>query len=274
MLQAVAVPEPVTEVAVRLPRHAFSPRDVARAGDVWRACQEAAVEASSRAGWPPSRYRAAGTGFVVRSMVVVHERELAYGEELVARTWVSAFRRGIFSTRQVRLVAGGLPAVAATQEWVHVSADLTPRRAGPELVDAFPLGEVSDAPELPAAEPADGPADRFELECWQTWMDPLAHVNHPAYVDWCDEAIARRAAAAGLAPGDLVPVAERVVFRSAATAGDRIAVTTRLVGVAGGAPVLAHRLEKNEGQLCAEAVLVRRHAGGLDEALVRAFAER
>ena len=68
-------------VDLHLARSAFTPRDVARAGDVWRVFQEAAVAGSSAVGWPPGRYRETGTAFVVRQMTVVHHRETRFGED-------------------------------------------------------------------------------------------------------------------------------------------------------------------------------------------------
>src|SRR6476661_6115958 len=97
------------EFPLHLQRNAFGPRDTARAGDLWRLCQDAAVLGSSRRGWPPERYRTESCAFVVRSMVLVHHRETAFGDALVARTWVSSFKRGTMSDRQVRVIGPGGP---------------------------------------------------------------------------------------------------------------------------------------------------------------------
>src|SRR5690606_37881573 len=86
------VTQPFWEFPVALPRNAFSARDAARAGDLWRAFQEVAVGASTRAGWSARRFSEAGTAFVVRTMSVRHARETYYGEPLHARTWVCRFR--------------------------------------------------------------------------------------------------------------------------------------------------------------------------------------
>ena len=50
------------------------------------------------------RKRRLPIGFVIRTMIAVHHRETAHGEPLVGRTWVRDFRRGILTTREVRLV--------------------------------------------------------------------------------------------------------------------------------------------------------------------------
>lgn len=259
---------------LRLHRHAASPRGVARAAEIWRLCQEVAVQDSIRVGWPPSRYLECGVAFVVTRMVAVHHREIPYGEALFARTWVRDFRRGLLSRRQVQLFDGQGPLAEATQEWVHVNASLRPARASAELLADFPPTDI-DRPvaTLPAFEAVDvAPTHRWEFEVWHTWMDPLGHVNHPVYVDWCDESASRVLRAAGLDPQELVPVAEEVSWKRAANAGDRVVVETRLDGrTADGDVVLFHNLTSPLGDPFATARTVRRMVGGA-EALAAAFA--
>jgi acyl-CoA thioesterase FadM len=246
---------------VTLPRNAFGPRDTARPGDVWRVFQDAALLGSARRGWPPERYRREGNAFVVRSMVARHARPTHFGEALVARTWVSSFRRGLLSDRQVRLTSGSELVAAATQRWVHVSMpDLKPVRAPAELVAAFELltppdGDVT----LPSWAPVDGGAEHtLTFRSWFTSMDPLAHANHPAYLDWADEGTSRLLADAGIDPHGLEGVAEEVSWTSGIVAPEEVTVVTRIVGDAGnGAHVLSHRVFGGEGRLCAEATTVR-----------------
>lgn len=256
----------VEEIPLHLPRNAFGPRDAARAGDVWRLFQDAAVFGSSRRGWPPERYRDERCAFVVRSMTARHHRETSFGEALVARTWVSSFRRQMMSDRQIRvLAAGGEVVAAATQRWFHVSVpELKPTRASPALEQSFGVIESPDGDvALPAFEADPGPERSFSFEAWFTWMDPLAHANHPAYVDWADEATSRLLAEAGVDPHGLVPVAEEVTWRSGVVAPERVVLTTRRLGwTPDGEAVLGHRFEGGDGRLCAEATTVRRRADG------------
>lgn len=257
------------ETNVHLPRHAFSARDAARAGDVWRAFQEVAVEASTAVGWPPSRYRDEGAAFIVRSMLVVHHDEARYGEKLAGRTWVSRMRREMFSTRELRIESPRGPIASARQEWVHVSGSLEPTRGSAALLLAFPAeGDRAgdEGPVLPvAATPhATHTPHVFELQAFWTWMDPLDHANHPAYLDWCDEATSRALAAASIAPVRLVPVAEEVTFKSGVVAGDEVRVETSVRGItAGNDVVLAHRIFAGK-QLSATATTVRRIVGETD----------
>lgn len=250
-----------------LPRHAFSARDAARAGDVWRLFQEIAVEASTAGGWPPSRYREERTAFVVRSMIVQHRHEITYGEPLSGTTWVARMRREMLSTRELRLCsldpARG-PLAAARQEWVHVSESLQPARAPRTLIDAFPEEQSPDGqsatPEMPPiAQPLEAHAPHvFTFRAWWTSMDPLDHVNHPAYVDFCDEAIAVAANAAGIAPLSITPLAEELTFRSGVVGGEDVRVESVVRGLtADGAAVIAHRILVDD-RLCASGTTVRR----------------
>ena len=254
-----------------LSRHAFSPRDAARAGDIWRLFQDAAVLGSSRRGWGPERYEQAQAALIVREMTVVHHREARFGPPIGVRTWVSTFQRGMFSNRQIRLDLQGegehgeaaQPLASATQRWVFVAMpQLKPARAPAELLDVFELLDDEPDIELPAFEERGGgdtgPEHRFAFEAWHTWMDPLDHANHPAYVDWIDEALSRVLAAAGIPAVELVAHAERVTFRAGVQAGERVTVVSRLAGqTADGHAVTAHRVLGADDRLCAEATVVR-----------------
>jgi acyl-CoA thioesterase FadM len=251
----------VERFPVQLSRHAFSPRDIARGGDLWRLCQDIAVLGSSRRGWPPERYREEQCAFVVRSMVALHHRDTVFGEALTASTWVSSFKRGTLSDRQIRVHdEQGKPVLSATQRWVHVVVpELKPGRAKPALEQSFGIHAVEGDGDvtMPAIEPAVGPEHTFSFEAWYTWMDPLAHANHPLYVDWADEATSRMARAAGLDPHALRPLGGEVTWRSGVLSPERVTVHTRLVGTSMGGVVLEHRFLGEDGRACAEATLIR-----------------
>ena len=258
---------------IHLPRHAFSSRDSARAGDIWRCFQESAVEGSTRVGWSPARYREAGSAFVVRSMTVVHCQEAQYGETLEATTWVANFRRGILTTREIRLNGPRGLLASATQEWVHVTGGLRPVRASAECQAAFPVEEIEPSPTLPiCVEEIDSQTSEFTFELWHSWMDPLGHANHPMYLDWCDEALCRGMHQAGLDPVGLRPVAERVTWKLGVEAPDRVSVMTTVKGVTAlDEVVFEHRIINSEQKLCATAVTVRGLAGVSGRLLLQAF---
>ena len=95
--------------------------------------------------------------------------------------------------------------------------------------------------------------------------------NHPAYIDWCDEATSRRMVASGLDPVLLRPIAEQVTFRSSVLPGERVIVRSKRVGMIGSdAVVLRHHLETERGP-AADATSVRALADGSGEALISAW---
>lgn len=267
------------ELPLHVPRHAFSVRERARAGDLWRAFQEAAVLGSSELGWPPHRYRAEGCAFVVRRMTVVHDSELRYGEALLARTWVRTFHRGLITHREIRLSVPGDRSVArASQEWVHVSfgvvdgeVQLKAGRASPHLQAAFLLEDHDSPPALPEVfTPIEGPVHMTDIPLRLTEMDPLGHLNHPAYVDLADEHTSELLARAGVDPVALAPLAETVLYRAGLTAPGRARVETRLVGEATGGLVISHRFLHGD-QVAAEATTVRTLDELSNESLRRAL---
>ena len=254
-------PAAARRFSVSLQRGTFSPRLVARAGDVWRAMQDLVVQQSNDVGWTPDRYVAANTMFVVRTMTVQHLRELHIDDVLTGTTWPSRARRQMLFTRQVRLFAGETLTAAATQEWAYLSRRLEPIRAGKDLFDAFTVFEGHPDVELPAFVKDDAaPAERFDFVTWHGWMDPHAHVNHAAYVDFCDEGVARWAAGRGVDPQGVVPIAETVHFRAALGAGVTVTVETTRIGHAHGDAVFAHRILQGD-TVCALATTVRRFPG-------------
>ena len=120
----------VWEFPLILPRNAFTAREVPRAADIWRLCQDAATLASINSGWPASRFRTEGVTFIVYKMTVVHDVETPYGTVLDTKTWISRFRRRTLSAREVRIQTGGQRVAAATQEWVHVDGDMDSPSSG------------------------------------------------------------------------------------------------------------------------------------------------
>lgn len=240
-----------------LPRTAFSPREAARAGDVWRAFQDIAVEAATRKGWSPMRMRASGSIWVVRSMTVLHAHETMFGEPLEGASWVRRTRRGMLSTREVRLYDSAGLVAAGSQEWAHLGvAGLC--RMPQSMEDDLGLFDEGGV-DLPSHTPKEGASFGFEFEVWETWSDPVGHVNHPQYVDFCDESVSRHMRERGVDPLVLVPVAETVTFRAELKPRDRVRVSSKLVGVtASGDLVFEHVIGTEATPRAADARTVRR----------------
>ena len=249
---------------MRIPRHACTPRDTARAGDLWRLVQDAAVQDAADRGWPPERFRSMGTGFVVREMRALHLREAGYGEDLDVSTQIADHRRAVLMRRETQIEG----VMKATADWVHIGPDGAPGRGSPELIAAFPVHpDAPTVPGLPEFEAtATAPMPEFTFSPWWTEMDPLGHTNHPRYVDWADEVLARALHAAGLDPVGVVPIADRVRFRLGARASDTVTITgeVNVLTLAGGRPALlcklrARRPGPDGPELVADLEIVRRH---------------
>src|SRR5262249_11852845 len=137
------------------------------------------------------------------------------------------------------------------------------------LLASFPAETHDEQVALPRFDRIEGArAHRFELACWHTWMDPLGHVNHPAYIDFADEATSRAMKSAGLDPVKLVPLAEEAGFRGGIVGGEDSAIEPRVIGALGDAVVLEHRIEAN-GTGRARVVAIRRAIGdGADSSLL------
>lgn len=256
------------------PRVAFSLREVARPGELWRLFQTIAIDGSIARGWPPERYNREGCAFVMRSMRVVHARELAYGAALSAQTACIRIRREMFFTRRSRVLDAEGTVSATHQEWAVISSAVEPMRAPPELLASF--GEDDDAAELPEvvlpaiARPHASTLEPLEHDALFCETDPLDHVNHTVYLDWCDGVVARELARRGLPPRELVARAEEATFRSAVAVGDRVRVESTLLGqTADGALVFDHEVRVGE-RVAATLRTVRALAGDPDGARLAA----
>ena len=252
-----------------LPRSGVGPRQVARAGDVWRLLQEGAVAASAAAGYPARRYLEEQVAFVVVTMTVTHTLPLVYGAPVEAVTWIRENRRGMISRRELRLSVADQLAVAASQQWVHVSmsgAQPRPARGSAAIQAAFSPVDGPDGRDLALPEPATATQRALaplDFTVWHGWMDALGHVNHPLYVDWCDEGLRRAVAAAGGDPQGLDPVAERARFRTAGLGGDAVSVSTTVTGTTGPHLHTRHVARRSvDGVVMAELELVRRMGDG------------
>lgn len=117
--------------------------------------QSAAVGHSTAQGWPGTRYREIGAGWVVRRHSIDYLQPAFLGDEIVVQTWVSEFKR-ISSRRKYRIVRPRDETVLATAEtdWAFISrTGHVPRRIPPELAAAFVVVSTDDEPDaFPAGD--------------------------------------------------------------------------------------------------------------------------
>ncbi len=164
--------------------------------------QEAAIEASTAAGFGPEWYRAQGTGWVVRRLSVRYLNPVTYGEAVEVATWVSKMA-GVRSTREYDLTRAedGARVARGRAEWVYIDRTTgQPARFGPDFVAAFaPTGEAEDLDvRLTNARPTEAAhryVSRRRVEFRE--IDPARHVSHAAYLQWVEQAYFDAITAAG-----------------------------------------------------------------------------
>ena len=82
---------------------------------------KAATAHSKHVGWPSSRYRELGAGFIVRSHSIKYRIPALVGDQLVIRTWVADMQK-VSSVRKYHIVrvADGRRLAEAETNWVYV----------------------------------------------------------------------------------------------------------------------------------------------------------
>lgn len=105
--------------------------------------QAAAIAHSEAQGWPGSRYRQLGRGWVVRAHHIEYLLPAELGDQIVVRTWVASMNKAT-SVRRYRILRpedGALLATAETR-WAFINyATGQPARIPPEVAQAFTVVE-------------------------------------------------------------------------------------------------------------------------------------
>jgi acyl-CoA thioester hydrolase len=164
--------------------------------------QEAAIEASTAAGFSPAWYTENETGWVIRELAIRYHLQASYGDELEVKTWVSDMRR-VSSTREYLITRARDDAKVARARvnWVYLDAKTgRPARVVDEFARAFePTGEIEDLGiRLQNPQKTD---DAFRYRARrrvQTYeLDTLQHVNNAVYLHWIEQAYFDALRAAG-----------------------------------------------------------------------------
>ena len=154
-----------------------------------RLMQEAAIAASTDAGFSPAWYREQGTGWVIRRLQIRYHAQAHYGEELEIATWVSDIRR-VSSHREYRVTRASDGAVVARARvnWVYLTlATSQPARITENFHEAFqPAGALEDLGiRLHKARRLEDSYRYVSRRRVQTYeLDTLQHVHHAVYLDW------------------------------------------------------------------------------------------
>jgi len=156
-----------------------------------RLLEEAAMTASSEAGYPPQWYAEQATAWVIRRSTIDCPVQFEAERELEISTWVADFRR-VRSRREyvARPPAADTVALSAHTDWVYVDRTAgRPLRIPEEMIRAFvPEGAIATLPrpalELPQA-PADARASTRDVD--PSDVDALDHVNNAKYFDYVEQ---------------------------------------------------------------------------------------
>lgn len=159
-----------------------------RSSGLLRFAQDLAWIHSESAGFGREWYAAQQLTWLVRAIDLEVLAETAYGSELVVSTEVTGFRR-FWARRRSEFHAphGGPPTALALTDWVLLNARGTPTRVPGPIADMFPVTGAGFAPlrlDLPVA-PGGARTRRFSVR--RSELDPMAHVNNAAYLDYLDE---------------------------------------------------------------------------------------
>ena len=171
-----------------------------RPSAILRTLQEAAIEASTDAGYSAEWYVRAGTQWIVRRTFLRIDDALRGGEAVEVTTWVADFRR-VLSRREYALRGGeGRSVARGWSDWVYVDVSRgRPKKVEPQMIEAFlPQGPGAAVERVPL-EVGDPPPDAFRRRqpVLLRDLDGFAHMNNAATVDLLEETIAAALADAG-----------------------------------------------------------------------------
>lgn len=199
--------------------------------------EQAAVEASTAAGFGAERYTAEQRVWVIRRTKLRRLVPVGGGDEIDIDTEVADFRRAR-SLRRYRVTRGGEAVAEATTDWVYCDiASGKPTRVSADLVAAL-FG--AEAPTLPRAEPLPAARDEAPVEhrlrVQPSHLDHVQHVNNAVYTHYLEDAAFALFAARGwpltrmlTAGGGLRIVEIDAEYMKDANVDDDLAVRTWLV---------------------------------------------
>jgi len=155
--------------------------------------QEAAIQASTDAGYGLQWYEKRGTGWVMRRLEIRYHLQVLYGDELQVTTWISKCGRvDCFREYDLTRAGDGARVARARAQWIYIDAKTgRPVRLPEEFMDAFsPAGEAEDIG-------IRGYKSRKVESCYhyrsarrvQTYeLDPMGRVHHAVFLNWIEQA--------------------------------------------------------------------------------------
>jgi acyl-ACP thioesterase len=204
------------ETPIRVRFEECQPDGEIRASTFLRYAQDAAWVHSDAAGFGRDWYLERGLTWLVRCVELDVLEPSGPGDTLSVSTEVVGLRR-VWARRRGEVLGpeGALVAVVLT-DWVMTGPGFVPVRVPAEFFKVFPaVPEGFEPARVPLPPtPAEAYLRRFHVR--RSEIDPMAHVNNAAYVDYLEESLAEAGAGAAL---DLRPRRYRLEYQQAAEPG-------------------------------------------------------
>lgn len=215
-----------------------------------RYAQDMAWRHSAARGFEREWYASRGLAWLIRAVELDVVGSVEHGQEIHVSTEVLGFRRAWARRRsEFRGAPEERPLAVALIDWVLLNATGRPVRVPADIVQGFPgLAEAPFSPLRVSPPPAPADALRSEFRVRRRELDPLAHVNNAAYLDYVDEQLELAGVSDRAMP---LPRRYRVEYVAPARFGEQLAASTWLVddawclrlGSADGNEVLRARVE-------------------------------
>lgn len=167
-----------------------------RAAALLRHAQDVAWLHSERLEYGRAWYEARGVGWVVRGIDLLIDQPPHSNEVITATTSLAGFRH-VMARRHTRLfTANGRVIADAAIDWVMTDAEGRPSRFPAEF-EAFVerVGATFLPIKIPATPPDGVVTHTVEIPLRTSDIDPLGHVNHAAWLEIAEEALAAAAPA-------------------------------------------------------------------------------
>jgi acyl-CoA thioester hydrolase len=181
-----------------------------------RFMQEAAIEASTEAGFSPQWYRDNGAAWVIRRLQIRYHAQVRFGEELEIKTWVSDLKR-VTSHREYLLTRlhDGAEIARGRVNWVYLDLKTgAPQRIPEYFREAFQPSNELEELNIHITNPRQiENAHRYRNQRRvQTFeLDTMRHVHHAAYLSWIEQAYFDAIRAAGHPIAEVQPQGWTVV---------------------------------------------------------------
>jgi acyl-CoA thioesterase FadM len=222
------------------------PSGLARTSALLRYAQDIAWLHADEIGFDREWYRERGLGWLVRAAELEVRVPIPMGHRIRLETAVVGHRR-VWARRRVEVrLPDGLLAAWVHTDWVMIDARGAIARIPAEFGVAFPCPLATYQVTRADLSAVPAHAHRARIVVRPQELDPNAHVNNAAYLDWLEEGVLAAHSTAtgtdGSAVVDQVPRRYRLEFLSATASGASLEGTTwhdgtawnhRLTGVDG-----------------------------------------